>query len=145
MPFPETPAQLAAGTVDAVWVPEPFRSLIINSGGRVLPGNLTAIYPKVQIAQYFTTEQVKRDNPRLVAAFVNALKESMVYASTHTNEVHAILGSYVKITPAIASRIVLPVWSAQLDAQSTLAVGRAAHDIGTLYKAPDVSGLLGAP
>lgn len=143
MPFPEMPARLAAGTVDAAWVAEPFRSLIINSGGRVLFDNLTETYPRVQTAQYFTTEQIGRDRPHLVTAFVDALKESITYASQHPDDVRAILPSYVKIAPAVAATIVLPVWSAQLDAPSTTALGRAAHDFGTLSKAPDVSGLLG--
>lgn len=143
MPFPEMPSQLAAGTVDAVWTAEPFRSLILHSGGRALPVDFTALYPKVQVVQYFTTEQLQRNNPALVAAFVNAVKESMTYSMAHLDEVHQILGTYTKITPADAARIVLPVWSPALDVRSTTAVGEAAYTFGTLFRPPDVAGLLG--
>jgi NitT/TauT family transport system substrate-binding protein len=145
MPFPEMPARLASGAVDAVWVPEPFRSLILSSGGRILFDNLTETYPRVQTATFFTSEQTMQDDPRLVTAFVDAVKESVTYSSAHPDEVRAILGTYTKITPAVAAMIVLPVWSAQLDAPSTTALGRAAHDFGTLSQAPDVAGLLGTP
>jgi NitT/TauT family transport system substrate-binding protein len=143
MPLPETPAQLAAGKVDAAWVPEPYRSQIINTGGRVLFDNLTETYPRVQISQYFTMEQVKQANPGLVAAFADGVKESMTYASAHPDELRAILSAYVKITPAIASALVLPDFLPDLDVQSTVALGQAAYLVGTLAKAPDVSGLLG--
>src|SRR4051794_5141711 len=40
VPFPDMPAQLASGTVDAVWESEPFRTQIIDAGGRILFDNL---------------------------------------------------------------------------------------------------------
>ena len=143
MPFPEMPARLASGAVDAVWVPEPFRSQILSSGGRILFDNLTETYPRVQTATFFTSEQIAQDDPTLVSTFVDGLKQSVTYASAHPDEVRAILGTYTKITPAVAAMIVLPVWSTQLDAPSTAALGRAAHDFGTLSRTPDVAGLLG--
>jgi NitT/TauT family transport system substrate-binding protein len=144
IPFPEMPAQLASGVVDAVWEGEPFLSAIIQSGGRILFNNLTETYPKVQVAQYFTTEQVRQGNPRVVTAFANGIQEAMAYASTHLADVQKTLVTYTKITPASASKLVFPTWSSALDAQSTLALGQAAHEFGTLYQAPDVSGLLGS-
>ena len=142
LPFPDMPAQLAKGNVDAVWESEPFRSAILGAGGRVLFDNLTETHPKLQIAQYFTSEKYKSENPDVVEGFVAGLNESMEYASAHPDEVRAVLGTYTKLTPEVAAKVVLPAWPTELDSDSTTVVGEAAQKYGTLAKAPDVSGLL---
>ena len=145
VPHAQMPAQMAAGNVDAIWEAEPYRTMVLQAGGRILFDNLTETYPKVQIAQFFTTEQTRRNKPQLVDSFVAGMKESQTYAEAHTDEVRAVIKTYVKsLTPATAQTIVLPVWSPELDVQSALALGRAAHAYGTLTDAPDVSGLFGA-
>jgi NitT/TauT family transport system substrate-binding protein len=143
VPFPEMPARLSSGLVDAVWESEPFRTQILMAGGRILFDNLTETYPRVQIAQYFTSEQTRQKNPELVSDFVQALNESMSFASTHQELVRAILPSYTSIAPQVTAQMVLPLWTTKLDRASTTALGAAAHAFGTLVKAPDVAGLLG--
>jgi NitT/TauT family transport system substrate-binding protein len=142
LPFPDMPAQLASGNVDAAWESEPFRSAIIAAGGRILFDNLTETHPKLQIAQYFTSEQYKQENPEVVENFVAGLNESMTYASEHPDEVRTVLGTYTQLTPEVAAKVVLPAWPTELDEDSTTTVGEAAQKYGTLTKAPDVAGLL---
>jgi NitT/TauT family transport system substrate-binding protein len=143
MPFPDMPAQLASGKVDAVWESEPFRGAILAQGGRILFDNLTETYPKLQIATYFTSEQVKAKKPKMVEGFVAAINESMAYATEHPDEARAILSTYTKITSEIADKVVLPAWPSELDQQSATAVGQAAKKYGTLKEDPDVQGLYG--
>jgi NitT/TauT family transport system substrate-binding protein len=142
LPFPDMPAQLERGNVDAVWESEPFRSQILGAGGRILFDNLTETYPTVQIAQYFTTETYKSANAKVVESFVAGMNESMEYASSHPDEVRTVLGTYTKLTPEIAAKVVLPAWPTTLDKESTTAIGEAAQKYGTLKKAADVDGLL---
>lgn len=142
--FADMPAQLEKGTVDAVWEAEPFRSQIITAGGRVLFNNLTAMYPKLQIAQYFTAESYLRKRPEVVNAFVAGLTESFAYAGRHPDEVRAILSTYTKLTPEKARTIVLPGWATELDRGSAAALGSAARKYGTLKREPDVDGLFGS-
>jgi len=144
MPFPDMPAQLASGKVDAVWESDPFRSQIIAAGGRILFDNLTETYPKLQIAAYFTSEKVKAKDPAMVAAFVAAINESMDYASSHPDEARAVLATYTKMTPEVAAKIVLPAWPTALDLESAAAIGKAAQKYGALKKAPDLKALYGS-
>ena len=143
IPFPDMPAQLASGTVDAVWESEPFRTQILAAGGRVLFDNLTETYPTLQVAQWFTSAKLKQEKPELVANFTAAVNEAMTYATDHPDEARAVLSVYTKIPAAVASKVVLPKWPTTLDKESTTAVGEAARSFGTLSKAPDVAGLLG--
>ena len=143
MPFPDMPAQLAAGKIDAAWVSEPFRSAVLAQGGRALFDSLTETYSGLQVATYFTSQQLKAKDPELVEAFVAAINESLEYASAHPDEARAVLSTYTKITPEIAATVVLPAWPAKLDEESATAVGTAAQRFGTLKQAPDVKGLFG--
>jgi NitT/TauT family transport system substrate-binding protein len=143
IPFPDMPAQLASGTVDAVWESEPFRTQILDAGGRVLFDNLTETYPTLQIAQWFTSSKMKQEKPDVVANFTTAINESMTYATDHPDEARAVLATFTKIPAAVASKVVLPKWPTTLDKESTTAIGEAARSFGTLSKAPDVAGLLG--
>lgn len=143
MPFPDMPAQLSAGTVDAAWEAEPFRTQILAAGGRILFDNLTETHPKLQISHWFTSEQTKQKNPEMITAFVAAINESMTYASAHPDEVRAVLATYTKISPDVATKMSLPDWPVDLDRDSLRVVGEAAQTYGTLAKAPDLAGLLG--
>jgi NitT/TauT family transport system substrate-binding protein len=143
MPFPDMPAQLAAGKIDGAWESEPFRTQIIADGGRILFDNLTETYPQLQIAQWFTSVPTQQKNPGLIKDFVAGINESMEYATAHPDEVRAVLGSYTKVSPQVAADLVLPKWPARLDQASAKAVGDAAQKYGTLAQAPDVSGLFG--
>jgi NitT/TauT family transport system substrate-binding protein len=145
IPFPEMPAKLTSGSIDAAWMAEPVRSSMLSAGGRVLFNNLTETFAKVQVAQFFTTEQIQQQDGALVRAFVAGLKESMVYASAHRDEVYGIIGTYTKVPAQAVPNIVLPDWtSVDVARESTQVLGNAAHEFGTLWKAPDVAGLLGA-
>jgi NitT/TauT family transport system substrate-binding protein len=143
LPLPEMPAQLSQGRVDAVWTSEPFRSQILGSGGRVLFNNLVATHPRLQLAQYFTSEEFKAENPGVVDDFVSGLNESMTYASEHPDEAREILLTYTRITREVADSVVLPDWPLELNRESTLALGVAARKYGTIDSAPDIQGLLG--
>jgi NitT/TauT family transport system substrate-binding protein len=143
MPFPDMPAQLASGKIDAAWVSEPFVSVVLAQGGRVLFDSLTAVYPTLQVATYFTSEQTKQKDPQLVQDFVAAMNESLDYATAHPDEARAVLTTYTKITAEVTGKVILPGWPSKLDGQSATAVGGAAQKYGTLKKAPDVKGLFG--
>lgn len=141
MPFPDMPAALSSGKIDAAWESEPFRSQILGAGGRILFDNLTETYPKLQIAVYFTSEKLKQENPKLVKDFTEALDEALTYAGAHPDEARAILATYTKIPAEAAAKVILPAWPTGLDDASATAVGSAAQSFGTLKNAPDVAGL----
>jgi NitT/TauT family transport system substrate-binding protein len=143
MPFPDMPGQLASGKIDAAWESEPFRSAIIGAGGRILFDNLTETYPKLQIATYFTSEQLKAKDPKMVEDFVAAMNESLEYATANPDEARAVLSTYTKLTPELAAKVVLPAWPTELDQESAAAVGAAAKKYGTLKNDPDLKGLYG--
>ena len=106
--FPDMPAALKEGRVDAAWVVEPFVTIATSQGAKVIASNLVDTSPDLQIALYFTSEQLKAADPDLVKRFTEAMNESLDYAGAHPDEVRAVLADYTKIDPAIAAKLVLP-------------------------------------
>ena len=143
MPFPEMPAALAEGEVDAVWVSEPFVTAIEAAGGRALFDNLTETYEKVQIALWFTTSQRLAEDRALLKDFTDAINNSMLYTRDHQTEARTILTTYTKIPVELTRTANLPDWPIGLDEDSAQAVGEAARRYGVLTKEPDVDGLFG--
>ena len=145
VPFPEMPALLEAGTVDAVWSTEPFVSAIRAKGGRVLFDNMAATHPNMQLAVYFTTADFMASDPRTVRAFVDAMEESLAYASANGDQARQIVTTYTPIPGAAVGKLSLPTWPTSLDRGSAQALGDAARRFGVLTGAPDVDGLFAAP
>src|SRR5690349_12235535 len=101
MPFPNMPAALDAGQVDAAFVVEPILSTVTGAGGRVVAWCYADPAPNLTVAAYFASTKLIADNPDLVKRFTEAMKESLAYADSHPEQVRAILGSYTKIDPKV--------------------------------------------
>ncbi|EWT04405.1 nitrate ABC transporter substrate-binding protein [Intrasporangium chromatireducens Q5-1] len=116
--FPDMPAAVKEGRVDAAWVVEPFVTIAKQQGDRVIASNLVDTFPKLQISTYFTSEQTAKSNPDLVKRFTEAMNESLTYAQEHPDEARDILSSYTKIDPSVAKEMTLPLWEPGVNKES---------------------------
>ena len=79
-PLPQLPDMLKAGTVDAVLIVEPMRSMIINTGvGKVGAEYINEIDPNVLVSAYMVTGDWAARNVETVANFRAALDEGLAY------------------------------------------------------------------
>jgi len=82
--FPQIPAELSAGAVNAAVLPEPFASIAEQSYGAVPLADLnqgaTTSFP---VEGYVATKQWAKQNPRTLAAFYQALEEGQQIADTN--------------------------------------------------------------
>jgi NitT/TauT family transport system substrate-binding protein len=82
--FPQMPAQLNAGTINAAVLPEPFASIAEESYGAVPLADLnqgaTTSFP---VEGYVVTKQWAKQNPQALAAFYRALEEGQQIADTN--------------------------------------------------------------
>ncbi|GII62053.1 sulfonate ABC transporter substrate-binding protein [Sphaerisporangium krabiense] len=141
LPFPDAPAALQAGRVDAIWVVEPFLSQAVAQGARPIAWNFADAAPNLTVAMYFTTTKT---DPGLVTRFRAAMDESLRYADTHPDEVRDILKTYTKIDPGVLAKMNLPRWPTQINRASVEAVAKAALGDGVLKREPNVGALLPA-
>jgi NitT/TauT family transport system substrate-binding protein len=137
--FPDAPAALEAGRVDAIWVVEPFVSQALSQGARAVAWNFADAAPNLTVAMYFTTGRTDAD---LTKRFTAAMRKSLEYADTHPDEVRDILKTYTKITPEVIAKINLPKWPAEVNKQSVQTVADLALQDGILKDKVDVSALV---
>jgi len=140
--FPDMPAALQAGRVDAIWVVEPFLSAATTAGGRVVASNYVDTAPDLTVAAYFTSKQLATSNPDLVKRFTEAMAQSLSYAEAHPDEVRQVLGTYTQISPEVAAKLTLPKWPAEINRQSVQTLADLAVGDGLIEKAPDINALL---
>jgi NitT/TauT family transport system substrate-binding protein len=142
LPFPDMPAALQAGRVDAIWVVEPFVTTATAQGARQVASNYVDAAPNLTVATYFTTDQVVSGRADLVKRFTEAVNESLAYADAHPDEVRTVLGTYTQIPADVAAKITLPKWPTEINRQSVQTMIDLAVSDKLLEKAPDLGTLL---
>lgn len=140
--FPDMPAALERGQVDAAWVLEPFKSAALNDGATMVTNNFADFDPELDIAGYFTTMETFENDKELVDAFTAAMTASLDYAEENPDEVRDIVGTYTKIDEAGRAEMTLPRFRAEFDRDAMTKLGDAAVKYGTLDEAPDLDTLL---
>ena len=140
--FPQQPAALQSGQVDAVFVVEPFQQAVLAQGGRKIASSYVDAAPNLTVASYFTSTKLLGDNPDLVKRFVEAMKESLAYADSHADEARQIIGTYTQITQDVIAKVTLPKWPAEINKASVQTLADLAKQDGLLDKAADLNALL---
>ncbi|GAA3718683.1 hypothetical protein GCM10022224_100550 [Nonomuraea antimicrobica] len=139
LPFPDAPAALQNGQVDAVWVVEPFVSQAISQGARPVAWNFADAAPDLTVAMYFTTGTTDAD---LTRRFTAAMRKSLEYADAHPDEVREVLKTYTEIAPEVIAKIYLPKWPVEVNRASVQTVADLALADGILNDKIDVSALI---
>jgi len=142
MPFPEVPAALQAGQVDAAWVVEPQLSEVLTQGGQVVASNLVDTAPNLTVAMYFTGSDLISRDPDLVGRFRDAVNESLKYAAGHPEEVRAVVGTYTKITDTVRTAMILPRWPNDVNRASVERLAVLGRQDGIFTKPPALDKLL---
>jgi NitT/TauT family transport system substrate-binding protein len=142
LPFPQQPAALQSGQVDAVFVVEPFQQAVLAQGGRKIASSYVDAAPNLVVATYFTSQQLMSSNPDLVKRFTEAMKESLAYADSHPEEARQIIGTYTQIAPDVIAKMTLPKWPADINRQAVQTLADLALSDGLLTKPADLNTLL---
>ena len=142
MNFPDMPAAVAAGEVDAAWVVEPHLTGSVELGARIISSNFVATDPDLLVAAYFTSDQMIAQDPQTVEAFSAAMRESLMYATDHPDETRAVLDSYTEIDPVVRSVMIMPRFAPDLDTAYLQVVADLGLKYGAFDKPVDVTKLL---
>jgi NitT/TauT family transport system substrate-binding protein len=140
--FPDMPAALEAGRVDAVWVVELFLSAAVGAGGRNIASNYVDTAPNLTVAVYFTSEQLTKDNPDLVTRFTEAMTESLAYADAHPDEARQVLTTHTQIDQAVIQELTLPKWPPDVNRASVETLANLAVHDGLVTTQPDLAAFL---
>ncbi|GLY17000.1 sulfonate ABC transporter substrate-binding protein [Kineosporia sp. NBRC 101677] len=142
LPFPEIPAAVAGGDVDAGQVVEPFLTIAKQQGMREIASNFAQTDPNLNVGLYFTSQQYAGENAEVVQKFTSAMQESLKYANDNPEEARKVLSTYTEIEPAVQEAVTLPSWPEQIDTASVELLSQLALQDELLDAEPDLTKLL---
>lgn len=142
VPFPEMPAALSAGRVDATASVEPFVTQAKAAGARSLGSYLTGVQPKLTVGTYFSSTPYIAKNGDVTKRFARAMNRSLSYAQKHPGQARKAVAAYTKIPPKAAQAMKLSLWTPSLNPSSIELVAGEAKKFGFVKEKPDVTKLV---
>lgn len=115
VPFPDMPVALESGSVDAIWVPDPFLTMVLDKGGRIIDTPLETMGPNFPNGGFAASDEYIAEHRDVVDRFVRAMNRSTEYAQSHIPEVREILPTYTQTSPEGAANLRLPIFTSTID------------------------------
>lgn len=103
--FPDMPAALASGKVDAAWATEPFVTIMEAAGARPLVDVMTGPLENFPVSCWATTGYVIDHYPRTVAAFQRAIVKAQQIAASNQSLVRSLLPKLITGLPASVANV----------------------------------------
>ena len=143
LPFPDMPAALSGGNVDAVWVPEPFLSSLQAAGNVVATYSSKESVPGHPTQLFFTSPQLAESDPELVADFTAAVEETLEFADANPDAVKAQVAQVLpQLPPEALENVRLEEFGTDLRREQLEELGELMVADGLLEEDADVDGLL---
>ncbi len=140
--FPEAKAQLDAGTIDAAWVPDPFRGIILAAGGVSVVSPYQAVIPGLTVLTNITTQKLIDEDPELVANYSAAMADALAYAADNDDAVRAAIAKQLDIPAEAAAGLIISTFTWELDTKSIETLGDLAVTYKYIDTLPDFDRLL---
>ncbi|MBB4705548.1 NitT/TauT family transport system substrate-binding protein [Sphaerisporangium siamense] len=143
MPFPQMPAALKNGSLDALWLTEPFLTGVQQEqGARKVTDTMTGAMADFPIAGWVTLDEWTRKYPKTMAALQRGLLKGQQIAASDRKAVEKVLPTYTQIKPEVASVITLGSFPTTLTSTRIQRVADLMQEFGYLTKKLDVKPLL---
>ncbi|MET0820516.1 MAG: ABC transporter substrate-binding protein [Aeromicrobium sp.] len=143
MAFPDMPAALDAGNVDAVFVVEPFLSITGKAGARPVAWPYAEAVDGLEVAVFFTSEQTAKSDPELIEKFTRAMVASQELASSDEAKLRAIPTSYTEIDESLLAGLTFPRFASSVSEQSGKGLADLGRADGLFDDQPDLDALYG--
>jgi NitT/TauT family transport system substrate-binding protein len=137
--FPEMNAALAEGRVDAAFQIEPFVSLGLKEGARIVDRPYVGTKPGLQIGCYFTSERFLSENGDVVERFRQGVADTAAAIAKDPAAFREFLPEASEIPPPAAQKAVLPAWKAENDQASIDLTAELMERYGVVEERPDTS------
>ncbi|PRX97194.1 ABC transporter substrate-binding protein [Allonocardiopsis opalescens] len=146
VPFPEMPAALDSGDVDAAWITEPFVTQAhAELGARILADSMSGPTADFPIAGWMATQEWVEENPNSAAAFQRAILRGQQAAAEDRNAVESLLPEYAGIEPETAAAITFGTFPTTMEAERIQRVADLMFELGYLEEEFVVDPYLLAP
>lgn len=105
IPFPQMIGPLVRGQLDAAWVPEPFATVALQRGARLIAKPFDAVCSEDCL---LTVWMARKDiDPNLAARFRNAVQAAALWANQKRNQPASgrILARYAPVAPTVLAKM----------------------------------------
>lgn len=116
IPFPEQGPALARGDIDVGLLPEPFITILVGEGNKVVGDPMTT--PGLEglpLVGYAATGEFVDENPDVIEGFQGAMAEATEIAMDDPSRVADVLLANTEIPEAMVGEITLPGWGSTPD------------------------------
>lgn len=137
--FPDMNGALSEGRVDAAFQIEPFVSLGLEEGHRVIDRPYVGTKPGLQIGCYFTSEQYLSENEDVVERFRQGVADTAAAIADDPAAFREFLPEAAEIPPPAAQKAILPAWKADNDQASLDLTAQLMERYGVVDEKPDTS------
>jgi NitT/TauT family transport system substrate-binding protein len=114
IPFPDMVAALKAGRVNAISAVEPFLSMALAAGAKLVTSTCTGPTADFPMSGYITTQTWAQQHPAAARAFQEAVEKGNAYANAHPDVVRSVLPSYTSLTAMAAAAVPLGTYPGTL-------------------------------
>jgi NitT/TauT family transport system substrate-binding protein len=137
--FPDMNGALAEGRVDAAFQIEPFVSLGLKEGHRIIDRPYVGTKPGLQIGCYFTSERYLSENGDVVERFRQGVADTAAAIAEDPAAFRQFLPEASEIPPPAARKAILPAWKADNDQASFELTAELMERYGVVDQKPDTS------
>jgi NitT/TauT family transport system substrate-binding protein len=146
MPFPQMPAALSQGRVQAAVIVSPFVNVAVKNGATVIDHPNVVLFGGGTVTCLGALSSYISQHPATVAAFHSALDEAIAYSETHQAAAKATLAKYMSLTPDVAQQQILSTnWNPVLDPASINQIEGYMKQFGVIKKTIPASTMIWAP
>lgn len=142
LPFPNMAETLDAGRVDAVFVGEPFETVALDAGARIVATPYADTETPANLSLFIASDQYRAENEEVVEAFARAMQKSLTYAQDNQDEARQIVTTYTEIAEDLLERVQLPFWGPEVSVESVQEQAELGQKYGALTEEPDVNALV---
>ena len=146
IPFPQMPAALAQGRVQAAVIVAPFAATALSEGATVLTHPNVDLFPNGTVTCLDAMSSYISANPTVVSEFRAAMDESIAYSQTHQPVVKQTLVKGLSLTPAVAAKQVLATnWNPALNTASITMIENYMRQFGVITSEPPAASMVWNP
>jgi NitT/TauT family transport system substrate-binding protein len=146
IPFPQMPAALAQGRVQAAVIVAPFTQTATGEGATVLTHPNQVLFPNGTLTCLDAMNSYISANPTVVSEFRAAMDESVAYSATHQLVVKQTLAKGLSLPMAVAEKQILATnFAVTFNAASIGQIESDMKEFGIITSEPPASSLLWNP
>jgi NitT/TauT family transport system substrate-binding protein len=135
MPFPQMPAALSQGRVQAAIIVQPFANTAVEQGATIINHPNAELWAGGTTVCFSALGRYIDQKPDVVKNFNAAMREAILYAKDHESEAKATLVKRMNLTPEAAQKQVLQTdWNPTLTAETIDKIQTYMKQFGLLQK-----------